>query len=92
MLQLFNWPSAKTPDEIRAEIEQKRGKLADLQANIRSAKENADDALHDSDTAFYNYWSKHAQKLQAQATALDGEIAELAAQLPAGQPAEREPN
>lgn len=86
MLQLFNWPSALTPDEIRAKLEQKRGELDALQAEIRNAQGNAADALHDSDTAFYNYWNKNAQKLQAKATALDAEIAELDAQLAAGQP------
>lgn len=92
MLQTFNWPSAKSPDEIRAEIERKRGELATKLDEIKECHEHAADAIEYCDAAFANYWKKRARKLQPYADALENEIAELTAQLAAGDPAERTPN
>ena len=91
-MQTFNYPSAKTPDEIRAEIERKRGELAAKLDEIKECNEHAADAIHYCDVAFANYWRKRARKLQPYADALESTIAELTAQLAAVDPGERTTN
>lgn len=91
-MQTFNCPSAKTPDEIRAEIERKRGELATKLDEIKECNEHAADAIQYCDVAFANYWRKRARNLQPYADALESKIAELTAQLAAVDPGERTTN
>lgn len=78
MLKLFD---PLNPDEIRAQIDGKRRDLEQIRADITDARENARDAMHDSDRTFADYWRKRESKLKEQAAALEADINKLAERL-----------